>query len=118
MPDKVKYILIILICVFTQAAYAQIRRGNQNYPGQQQTDGPVNLRDTSTRGGKKLTDDQQLDSLRKKQERKKDSVVFNSKFIRVTNERFLRDSTVLFALDTALYNYENYSPLLQPRSPK
>jgi hypothetical protein len=118
MPDKLKYILLLLICVCTQAAFAQIRRGNQNYPGQQQSDGQTNLRDTSTRGGKILTTDQQLDSLRKKQERKKDSVVFNSKFIRVTSERFLRDSTVLFALDTALYNYENYSPLLQPRSPK
>ena len=118
MPDKLKYILLLLICVCTQAAFAQIRRGNQNYPGQQQSEGQTNLRDTSTRGGKILTTDQQLDSLRKKQERKKDSVVFNSKFIRVTSERFLRDSTVLFALDTALYNYENYSPLLQPRSPK
>ncbi|MDO3644791.1 putative porin [Mucilaginibacter sp. L3T2-6] len=115
MPHKVfKYLLLLFICVFAQSVFAQIQRGNNNYPGSQQR---INLRDTGTTQ-KTLTTDQQLDSLRKKQDRKKDSVVFNAKFIRVTNERFLRDSTVLFPLDTGLYNYENYSPLLQPRTPK
>lgn len=116
MPYKLRYILLLFICVCTQAAFAQIQRGNNN--NQDDPQRRINLRDTGTTSGKKLTDDQMLDSLRKKQERKKDSVVFNSKFIRVTNERFLRDSTQLFPLDTGLYNYENYSPLLQPRSPK
>jgi len=115
MPYKVfKYILLLFICAGAQAAFAQIQRGNNNYPGSQQR---INLRDTGTTQ-KTLTSDQQLDSLRKKQGRKKDSVVFNAKFIRVTSERFLKDSTVLFPLDTGLYNYENYSPLLQPRTPK
>ncbi|MCR8561403.1 putative porin [Mucilaginibacter sp. BJC16-A38] len=117
MPQKIKYLLLLLACVFTQAAFAQIPVNPNTNPGDPQR--RVNLRDTSTRnGGKKLTDDQQMDTLRKNQERRKDSVVFNSKLIRVTSERFLRDSTVLFPLDTGLYNYENYSPLLQPRSPK
>jgi hypothetical protein len=115
MPDKLKYILILLICVFAQAAFAQTNP-NDNYPGQSQR--RVNTRDTTTGTKKVLTGDQELDSLRKKQDKKKDSVVFNSKFIRVTNERLLRDSTQLFPLDTALYNYENYSPLLHPRNPK
>ncbi|MES2109291.1 MAG: putative porin [Bacteroidota bacterium] len=115
MPYKVfKYILLLFICAGAQATFAQIQRGNNNYPGSQQR---INLRDTGTTT-KNLTNDQQLDSLRKRQDRKKDSVVFNAKFIRVTSERFLRDSTVLFPLDTGLYNYENYSPLLQPRTPK
>ncbi|HEY8930855.1 MAG TPA: putative porin [Mucilaginibacter sp.] len=114
MPDKLKYILVLVLCVCVQATFAQIQPGNNNYPG---TPRRINTRDTATTG-KKLTDDQQLDSLRKKTERRKDSVVFNSKFIRVTNERFLRDSTQLFPLDTGLYNFENYSPLLQPRTPK
>ncbi|MDB5091055.1 MAG: hypothetical protein JWR09_5049 [Mucilaginibacter sp.] len=115
MPHKLKYILLLFICVCTQAAFAQIQRGNNNQDDPQRR---VNLRDTGTTSGKKLTDDQMLDSLRKKQDRKKDSVVFNSKFIRITNERLLRDSTQLRPLDTGLYNYENYSPLLQPRTPK
>jgi len=115
MPYKLRYILLLLICVCTQVAFAQIQRGNNNQDDPQRR---VNLRDTGTTSGKKLTDDQMLDSLRKKQDRKKDSVVFNSKFIRITNERLLRDSTQLRPLDTGLYNYENYSPLLQPRSPK
>jgi hypothetical protein len=115
MPHKLKYILLLFICVCSQVAFAQIQRGNNNQDDPQRR---VNLRDTGTTSGKKLTDDQMLDSLRKKQDRKKDSVVFNSKFIRITNERLLRDSTQLRPLDTGLYNYENYSPLLQPRSPK
>jgi hypothetical protein len=115
MPHKLKYILLLFTCVCSQVAFAQIQRGNNNQDDPQRR---VNLRDTGTTSGKKLTDDQMLDSLRKKQDRKKDSVVFNSKFIRITNERLLRDSTQLRPLDTGLYNYENYSPLLQPRSPK
>ncbi|GAB3936124.1 putative porin [Mucilaginibacter myungsuensis] len=59
-----------------------------------------------------------MDSLRKREENKRDSIVFSSKFIRVTNERLLRDGTTLLPLDTTLTNFENYSPLFQPRKPK
>jgi hypothetical protein len=115
MPDKLKYIILLLICVCGQAAFAQ-STSNPNYPGQQSSQ-RLNLRDTSTKV-KTMTADQQLDSLRKKMDKKRDTVVFNSKFIRVTNERLLRDSTRLFPLDTGLMNFENYNPLSQPRSPK
>jgi len=118
MPDKLKYIILLLICAFGQAAMAQ-SQGNPNYPnnnpgypGQQRQ----NTRDTTT--AKVYTADQQLDSLRKKIDRKKDTVVFSSKFIKVTNEKLLKDSTQLLPLDTGLYNFENYNPLNQPRSPK
>ena len=120
MPCKIRYIFLLLACVFVQASFAQSPTnpnypGNSNYPGQQGQ--RFNLRDTS--GGQKiLTNDQQLDSLRKKRDRKHDSVVFNSKFIRVTNERLLKDSTQLLALDTGIVNFENYSVLYPPRSPK
>ncbi|WP_428328830.1 putative porin [Mucilaginibacter sp.] len=97
-------------------AFAQIST-TTGYPGQQGQ--RLNLRDTTGRGSQKvLTGDQELDSLRKKLEKKKDTVVFSSKFIKYTKESWLRDSTQLFPLDTGLYNFENYSPLLQPRSPK
>jgi hypothetical protein len=67
---------------------------------------------------KSLTQDQMLDTLRKQQQHKKDSVIFTSKFIRVTNERLLNDSTQVFPLDTALTNFENYSVLYQIHTPK
>src|SRR5271154_1849352 len=117
MPDKLKYIILLLICAFGQAALAQ-SQGNPNYPnnnpgypGQQRRD----TRDTAST--KVYTADQQLDSLRKKIDKKKDTVVFSSKFIKVTNEKLLKDSTQLLPLDTGLYNFENYNPLSQPRSP-
>ena len=88
-----------------RAAAAKATRGS----------GP-NLRDTTT--VKTLTDDQMLDTLRKRQNKRKDTVVFNSKYIRVTNERLLKDSTQLLPLDTGIYNFENYSVLNQPRTPK
>jgi hypothetical protein len=117
MPDKIKYLLILMFCVFTQAIFAQ---SSSTYPnGQYGTSGSgqkPNLRDTTTQ--KILTADQELDSLRKKQDKKKDTVVFSSKFIRVTNERLLRDSTQLLRLDTGIINFENYGALNQPRSPK
>ncbi len=76
------------------------------------------MRDTATTTRKTLTDEQVLDTLRKQEEHRKDSVIFTSRFIRVTNERFLNDSTQVFLLDTGLVNFENYSVLYQPRSPK
>jgi len=121
MPDKLKYILLLLICVCTQAVFAQSGNnpnypGNNNYPSNGQGNRP-NLRDT-TGTQKAQTADQQMDSLRKRVDKKRDTVIFNSKFIRVTNERLLRDSTQLLPLDTGLVNFENYSVLNQPQSPK
>lgn len=89
----------------------------------QTTTGPTNQkvdfgRGDTTKAAKPLTDDQLLDSLRKKEEKKRDTVIFTSKFIKVTNERLLDDSTQVFARDTGLTNFENYSPLYQPHSPK
>jgi len=113
MPYKLKYIILVLICASVQTVLAQ-STNNPNYPGGQPQ--RMNLRDTTT--VKTYTADQQMDSLRKKSDKKKDTVVFSSKFIRVTNERFLKDSTQLFRLDTGIYSFENYNPLSQPRSPK
>ncbi len=116
MPQKIKYLLLVLICFASQTLWAQ------TYPTYPATSGQsgsrqLNLRDTG-RTVKPLTADQELDSLRKKQDKKKDTVVFSSKFIRVTNERLLRDSTQLLPLDTSIINFENYSPVNQPRTPK
>ena len=114
MPLILKYSLILFFSILITNVWAQSPTTYPT-PSQQQK---LNLRDTGAVSNKKLTDDQLLDTLRKRQDKKRDTVVFNSKFIRVTNEELLKDSTRLYPLDTTLTNFENYNPLLQPRSPK
>lgn len=113
MANKLKYFLLLLMCIPAQAALAQYNP--QLGPNQQQQ--PANFRDTARTTTRQLTTDQELDTIRSKEERDRDSVIFTSKFIRVTNERLLRDSTQVFAIDTGLVNFENYSPLYQPGKP-
>lgn len=114
MPNKLKYILLLLLCAAAGGVFAQSPT-NPNYPGGIPT--RPNLRDTG-RTAPRMTSEQEMDSLRRQQDHKRDTVVFNSKYIRVTNERFMKDSTQLFPLDTGIYNFENYSPLNQPRNPR
>lgn len=112
MLYRLKYILLFLLIIPASAAFAQYP---QQYPNRQQA--PTFGHDTS-RTATSLTGDQEIDAQRKKEEKKRDSVIFNSKFIRVTNEKLLNDSTQVFVLDTSLVNFQNYSPLYQPRDPK
>ena len=114
MLKTLKYFLLLAFVFPALSVVAQRLPNSNPYPGQQQ---PNFGRDT-VKAAAKLTDDQQLDTLRKREDQKKDSVIFTSKFIRVTNERLLNDSTQVFALDTGIVNFENYSPLYQPRSPR
>lgn len=116
MANKLKYLLILLICAFAETGFAQVV-GNPRFPGQTPND-PVYSRDTSKYRRTKNSDSQNIDSIRKREEGRKDSIVFTSKFIKVTSERLLMDSIQLFPLDTGLVNFENYSPLNQPRNPK
>jgi hypothetical protein len=106
-----------VFCIAVQGAVAQ--QYNPNYPPNQQNNNGNYYRDTTRIDNRpKLTNDQLLDTLRKREENQKDSVIFTSKFIKITNESLLRDSTQLFPIDTTLTNFENYSVLFQPRSPK
>jgi len=59
----------------------------------------------------------ELDSLRKREDGSKDSVVYTAKFIRFTKLSLSKDSIVLLPLDTSTTNIQNYSPLLQPEHP-
>ena len=61
--------------------------------------------------------DEDLDSLRKKEEGVIDSVIFTAKYIRYTTRDILNRSTDTRAIDTSLANFQNYSPLYQPRRP-
>ncbi len=107
-----QFLLVLPLLLLMQLAYGQIPNSPyRTVPGQPQQA----LSDTGNR--KRLTDDQMVDTLRKRQENKHDTVIFNAKFIKVTNERLLNDSTQVFPLDTTLQNFENYSPINQPRHP-
>lgn len=110
MHKKLKYIFLLLMCLSVHAVFAQYNNPN-NRPK------PLSTRDT-IKPTRQVSDDEMLDSLRKKEDNKRDSVIFTSKFIRVTNERSLNDSTQTFALDTGITHFENYNPLIDPRSPR
>ena len=57
------------------------------------------------------------DSLRKKLDTDKDSVIFTAKYIRYTKLGLIKDSVILLPIDTSLVNFQNFSPLLQPEHP-
>jgi len=116
MADKIKYILLLLICLSAPAAFAQFNTPYNN--GQNPQQRPANFADTALNTTKQLSADQELDTIRSREEKARDSVIFTSKFIKVTNERLLRDSTQVFPIDTSLVNFENYSALYQPGDPK
>ncbi len=59
----------------------------------------------------------ELDSLREKEENHKDSVVFNSKFIRYTTYKLTKDSIQTLPIDTSLTGIHNFSLIAQPRRP-
>jgi len=58
-----------------------------------------------------------LDSLRKLEEEKQDTVIFTAKFIRYTTVGLLKDSTQTLFLDTTLAHFHHYNPLIQPDRP-
>jgi hypothetical protein len=123
MPHKLKYLLILLIALIAQGAFAQIpgqpgygQPGQPGYNNNGQQLSP--FADTAHRQVRQLTADQEIDTLRKQEEAKRDSVIFTNKFVKVTTERLLRDSTQVFPLDTTINNFENYSALYQPGDPK
>ena len=64
-----------------------------------------------------VVNNKELDSLRKKEEGAKDSVVFNSKYIRYTTYRLTRDSIQTVPIDTGLTGIQNFSLIVQPRNP-
>lgn len=57
------------------------------------------------------------DSLRKVVDGEKDSIIFNSKYIRYTTLKLTKDSIQTIPIDTSLVGVQNFSPLLQPRNP-
>ena len=64
-----------------------------------------------------INDKTAQDSLRKKLDKGKDSVIYTSKYIRFTKLSLTKDSVILLPLDTSLVNVQHFSPLLQPEHP-
>ncbi|WP_285009341.1 putative porin [Pedobacter faecalis] len=89
-----KIIFLIAVIVMTAAAH-------------------VHAQDLKTR----VNDNKTLDSLRKLEEEGKDSVVFNSKYIRYTTLALTKDSIQTVPLDTTLNGFHNFNVLIQPRRP-
>ncbi len=136
MPDKLKFAILVFFCLCVKVSVAQFRNNpsggagginnngiNNNGINNNNINDPRyrnnNFNDTSrTSRGKALTPSQMIDTLRKREKERMDSVVFSTRFIKITNEALLRDSTQLFPLDTSLTDFENYNPLFYARNPK
>lgn len=59
----------------------------------------------------------ELDSLRKREESQKDSVIFTSKYVRYTTLALNKDSIQTLPIDTGLVGIQNFSVLYQPQTP-
>ena len=88
-------ILFLLFLSVFSAALGQIRP--QNGRGGGQTDA--------------------LDSLRKIDDQRQDTVIFTSKYIRYTDLEQFQEGTITKPIDTTIQNFENYSPVYQPEKP-
>ncbi|EDM35050.1 hypothetical protein PBAL39_08225 [Pedobacter sp. BAL39] len=64
-----------------------------------------------------VNDNKLLDSLRKREEGEKDSVIFTSKYVRYTTLKLTKDSIQTLGLDTSLNGFHNFSVIAQPRNP-
>lgn len=64
-----------------------------------------------------ITDNKELDSLRKQEESGRDTVIFTSKYIRYTTRQLTKDSIQTLPLDTGLVGIQNFSVIAQPHKP-
>ena len=64
-----------------------------------------------------IGDNKELDSLRKKEESGRDSVIFYSRYIRYTTRKLTKDSIQTVPIDTTLAGIQNFSVINQPRTP-
>lgn len=64
-----------------------------------------------------IAGNKELDSLRKKEQNSRDSVIFNAKYIRYTTRKLTKDSIQTIPIDTTLNGIQQFSPIAQPRRP-
>ena len=104
-----KIFFLIFILTSATASFAQFGgnlRGNNGFGF-----------DTTSTSQSTSNKDISVDSLRKQLDSKKDSIVYNAKYIKYTKAAFLEDSTRLFNLDTAVQDFHHFNPLNDPHSP-
>lgn len=77
---------------------------------------PLPINPTNNTGGKNKGEEN-IDSLRAKLDAKSDSIIYTSKYIKYTKEKFLRDSTRLFPLDTTTKDFQRYKVIDEPEHP-
>lgn len=106
--------LFFVLSAGTLSVIAQIRPAQR--PGQRPDERPQD-RTREREPAPEPTGDALLDSLRKKEEEKQDSVIYTARYIRYTTLDMLKDSTRLMQIDTTVYNFQNYNPILQPANP-
>lgn len=93
--------------MFTLAGFASA----QILPGGR----PLPINPTNNTNGTK--GEENIDSLRAKLDAKSDSIIYTSKFIKYTKEKFLQDSTRLFPLDTTTKDFQRYKVIDEPEHP-
>jgi hypothetical protein len=102
-----KLVFLSLLMFYGVVSFAQFEQSRGTRP--------LNAPQTPNKQENSGTED--LDSLRKNLDAKKDSVVYNATYIKFTKEEFLRDSTRLFPLDTTTNGFHRYRVLDQPENP-
>lgn len=113
-----KLFLLFFLLISVSFCFAQFipQRGRPlPVPGSPQNEptDPRNQVPPQNEGEKK----ENIDSLRKKLDKKKDSIIYNSTYIKYTKEEYLRDSTRLFPIDTTVKNFHRYRILDEPEHP-
>lgn len=101
-----KLFLFIFLFAITGFANAQILPGGRPLPIN-----PPNNTDGTKKG------EENIDSLRAKLDARADSIIYTSKYIKYTKEKFLRDSTRLFLLDTTTTDFQRYKVIDEPEHP-
>jgi len=107
-----RIVFALSFIIISISTYGQVTIPQDRFPGQ-----------NSPNNGFPVDQDPQVkqeisvDSLRNQLENRKDSIVYNSKYIKFTKEEFLIDSTRLFDLDTTTAGFHRFNPLYDPKSP-
>lgn len=107
-----KYFLFFVLIFFAGHTFSQIQR-RLPQPGEFERQQRQGENVTSGEGN----GEENIDSIRAKLDAKKDSIVYNSKFIKYTKAEFLTDSTRIFALDTTTKAFHRYRILDLPEHP-
>lgn len=107
-----KIIFTLSIIIISIGSYGQVTIPQDRFPGQNSPN-----QGFPAEQNPQVKQEISVDSLRNQLENRKDSVIYNSKYIKFTKEEFLIDSTRVFELDTTTSGFHHFHPLYKPRNP-